>query len=129
MEAQVEKLQNELGYARDRVQVLKNDLHQAGVKATAYDWLRKQELMLMTTDGVKYLKGDDLDAYVKEQTTATLDLNEAVLSDALQKFNDALRKSMGASKVMWSSQDAIDSFSYNTQGRISFHGSDTREES
>jgi len=97
------------------------------LKVAKYEWLREQELMLLTTDGVKYLKGEELDKYVDEKMTPeAIDLTEAALSDMTERMSKALAESMLSNKIMWSSQEAIDSFSYNTQGRY-LYGNDTRE--
>ena len=93
----------------------------------AYDWLREQEVMLMTPDGVKYLKGDEFDAYVMKQVSDRdheVPLNERVL----EVLATRMAKAMDASNVLFAPQDAIDSFTYVTQGRYN-HGNDAGKES
>lgn len=92
----------------------------------AYDWLREQEVMLMTPDGVKYLKGEEFDAYVMKQVSAQdheVPLNERVLEILATRMAQA----MDDPNVLFAPQDAVDSFTYVTQGRYN-HGNDAGKE-
>lgn len=127
MEMQVEKLKYELEWERDRAKVARETVSRQTLLVAKYDWLREQELMLMTADGVKYLKGEDLDAYVEEKLTPqSIDLTEAALKDMTERFSKALQQGMGTNKIMWAHQVDIDMFAYDTQGR-NIYGGNTRE--
>ena len=127
LEMQVEKLKHDLSWERNKNKDARAVINTQMLKVAKYEWLREQELMLLTTDGVKYLKGEELDKYVDEKMTPeAIDLTEAALNHITKQFNNALAESMLSNKIMWSSQEAIDSFSYNTQGRY-LYGNDTRE--
>ena len=58
LENQVKNLKQELVLARKH----RDNMMDA---AQNYEWLRHQEVMLMTPEGVKYLRHEDLDAYIK----------------------------------------------------------------
>lgn len=107
LEQQVTALKNELRYTQD-------NLKRTISKADAYEWLREQELMLMTSDGVKYLKGGDLDSYVAEQTRP-VNLQEAMLNRLAKQLSEAIQN------------DTLDSFTYTTQGRM-IYGNDAGKE-
>lgn len=115
MENQVKDLKQMLALERRR-----NDM--ASAKSNAYDWLREQELMLMTTDGVKYLKGEDLDAYV--------DAHRAPIQESwLNHMATKLQQSIDAGVVQtWVDEThATDAFTYTTNGRM-LYGYDTGKE-
>ena len=115
MENQVKDLKQMLALERRR-----NDM--ASAKSNAYDWLREQELMLMTTDGVKYLKGEDLDAYV--------DAHRAPIQESwLNHMATKLQQSIDAGVVQtWVDEThATDAFTYTTNGRV-LYGNDTGKE-
>lgn len=124
--AKAMNLEQQITHLNHEARMLQNQLNIARQQAEAYQWLREQELMLMTSDGVKYLKGEDLDAYVTEQTTP-MNLQESVLNRLTKHFNDALRQGLNSNQIMWASKVDIDTFAYETQGR-KIYGDDAGKE-
>ena len=99
----------------------RNDMSSA--KSNAYDWLREQELMLMTSEGVKYLKGEDLDAYVDSHRAP---IQESWLNTMAVKVQQSI--AAGMVQALVDETHATDAFTYTTNGRM-LYGSNTRKES
>lgn len=92
-------------------------------KSNAYDWLREQELMLMTSEGVKYLKGEDLDAYVDAHRAP---IQESWLNHTAVKMQQAI--DTGVIRSWVDETHATDAFTYTTNGRM-LYGYDAGEKS
>lgn len=116
LEQTVKDLKQMLAIERKR-----NDL--ASAKSNAYDWLREQELMLMTSEGVKYLKGEDLDAYVDAHRAP---LQESWLNHMAVKMQQSI--DTGVLRAWVDETHVTDAFTYTTNGRM-LYGSNTRKES
>lgn len=119
MEMQIAYLKDSLKHKEEAIRELNSHITAVMPKVRRYEFLREQELMLMTSDGVKYLKGEDLDEYVKEQLTPKLDLKEAALNDMTRRFNNALAQSMRMTKEVIGGHEA-DGYTYTTHGRTTF---------
>ena len=116
LEQTVKDLKQMLALERKR-----NDMSSA--KSNAYDWLREQELMLMTSEGVKYLKGEDLDAYVDSHRAP---IQESWLNTMAVKVQQSI--AAGMVQALVDETHATDAFTYTTNGRM-LYGSNTRKES
>ena len=116
LEQTVKDLKQMLALERKR-----NDM--ASAKSNAYDWLREQELMLMTSEGVKYLKGEDLDAYVDSHRAP---IQESWLNHASVKLQQAI--DTGVIRGWVDETHTTDAFTYTTNGRM-LYGYDTGKES
>ena len=120
---QIKNMENQIKDLKQMLTLERRRSDQLSTKANAYDWLREQELMLMTTDGVKYLKGEDLDAYV--------DAHRAPIQESwLNHMATKLQQSIDAGVVQaWVDEThATDAFTYTTNGRV-LYGYDTGKES
>ena len=123
---QMRRIQNLENRNKDLKQVLameRKRIDKYSAKANAYDWLREQELMLMTTDGVKYLKGEDLDAYVDAHRAP---IQESWINHAAVRMQQSI--DTGVLRALVDDAHVTDAFTYTTQGRY-IYGEDTREES
>ena len=116
MENQVKDLKQELVITRKR----RDDAMDA---AQNYEWLRHQELMLMTPEGVKYLKGEDLDAYVK---THRPPLQQSWIDHMAIKMQQAI--DTGVLRALVDEAHVTDAFTYTTNGRV-LYGYDSGKES
>jgi hypothetical protein len=115
MENQVKDLKQELAITRKRM----NDMVDT---AQNYEWLRQQELMLMTTDGVKYLKGEDLDEYIKNNRPP---LQQSWLDHMAIKMQQAI--DTGALRALVDEAHVTDAFTYTTNGRM-IYGTDRTDD-
>lgn len=128
MKDRMRQIQNLENQVKDLKQVLAMERRHRDVfsaKANAYDWLREQELMLMTTDGVKYLKGEDLDAYVDAHRTP---IQESWINHASMQMEKAIDTGVLRAWVDEAETHATDAFTYTTNGRV-LYGYDTGKES
>lgn len=115
LQTQVTQLKIQLEQEKHDNKLLQEDARKRRDIIDKYMWLREQELMLMTPDGVKYLKGEDLDAYIKSQTMVSL--SDSMLADMTERFSRALSAGMGKARLM----DAADAYTYTTHGRQLFY--------
>jgi len=116
----VEKLKHDLAWERNLLKDARATINTQMLKVAKYEWLREQEVMLMTPDGVKYLTGADFDSYVDEQTAPKpINLQEAALNDMTRRFNDALAQSVRMTREVIGGHEA-DGYIYTTHGRAMF---------
>ena len=83
-------------------------------KANAYDWLREQELMLMTSEGVKYLKGEDLDVYVNTYRTP---IQESWINHMAVKLQQSIDTGVLRAWVDETETHDTDAYTYTSQGK------------
>ena len=114
LEKHVEGLKSEVAWHR-------NKWAEAADTASKYNWLRRQELMVMTPEGVKYLKEEDLDEYVDKHYPRFGKLDE--LAHELSK---AMELGILSKTPLVSNE--FDSYVYQAEQRI-LYGNDAGKES
>lgn len=86
-------------------------------KLRSYNYLREQEVMVLASDGVKYLKGEELDKYCEERTRELS--MESLLRVATQakiaNMNKAIRNNLFQNNAKETVYEIIeDAYTYQT---------------
>lgn len=116
LEQTVKELNKEQKYLHREIDALRNGLSESSLMVAKFRWLLEQEVMLMTPEGVKYLKGEDLDKYVEDSLTpVALDLSKAALEDVMARMQKGLTRSMVQEFIV---DDASDAYTYSIQGKM-----------
>lgn len=117
LEQTVKDLHKEQRYLHGEIEALRNGMREATFKVAKFNWLLEQEVMLMTTDGVKYLKGEDLEKYIEnELPVERFDITHDMVEATMARMQKGITKSM-ALGVVDEASDEGDSYIYLTQGR------------
>lgn len=120
LEETVKDLHKEQRYLHGEIDALRHGMREATFKVAKFNWLLEQEVMLMTPDGVKYLKGEDLEKYIEDALPAErYDISSDMVEAAMARMQKGITKSM-ALGVADEASDAGDGFIYLTRGRYAW---------